>query len=66
MSPARVQVIQRGRSLRVVFSRIGQEPEVMIAANGEVAWRHAVSLIAAREELQHGDRLAIDEEEVRR
>ena len=60
MSPARIQVVTTPGGLRVVFHRVGQEPEVMIAANGEVAWRHAVSLIAAREELQHGDVLKVE------
>ncbi len=58
---ARVQVVQAGPTLRVVFLRLGEEPEVMVAKDGEVAWRHAVALIAAREELKHGDRLTVDE-----
>ena len=56
---ARVQVVSAGSQLRVIFHRVGQEPEVMLARDGEQAWAHAVSLIAAREELQHGDVLSV-------
>ena len=58
--PARIQVVQRGQTLRVVFSRIGQEPQVLIARDGEHAWAHAIGLISQHDELRHGDRLTVD------
>jgi hypothetical protein len=56
---ARVQVVKTGPVLRVIFHRLGEEPQVMIARDGEHAWQHAVALIAAREELVHGDVLTV-------
>jgi hypothetical protein len=60
--PGRVQVVQIRRGLRVVFHRIGQEPEVMIARDGEHAWQHAIAIISAKEEMRHGDVLSVREE----
>jgi hypothetical protein len=57
--PARVQVVRTGRTLRVVFSRIGQEPVVMVAKDGEHAWQHAILMISQQEELEHGDLLSV-------
>ncbi len=61
MSPARVQVVKTGNTLRVVFHRVGQEPEVLVARDGSHAWAHAIGLISAREEMLAGDRLTVDQ-----
>lgn len=46
-------------SLVVTFSRDGEEPESMIARDGERAWAHAIALITQYEELQHGDTITV-------
>jgi hypothetical protein len=57
---ARVQVVQTGpQQLRVIFHRLGEEPQVMIARDGEHAWAHAIGLISQHEELRHGDTLTV-------
>ncbi len=56
---ARVQVVKTGSTLRVIFSRLGEQPEVMIARDGEHAWAHCIALISAREEMRHGDVLTV-------
>jgi hypothetical protein len=57
--PARVQVVQTGPTLRVVFHRLGEQPEVLIARDPEHAWAHAIALISARETCVHGDTLTV-------
>ena len=54
---ARVQVVKTGPTLRVIFHRLGEQPQVLIARDPEHAWAHAIGLIAARETLEHGDSL---------
>ncbi len=61
MMAGRVQVVQTGQTLRVVFSRIGQEPQVLIARDGEYAWAHAIGLISQHDELLAGDRVFVEE-----
>ncbi len=56
---ARVQVVKTGSQLRVIFHRVGEEPEVLIARDGEHAWQHAIALISAREDMRHGDVLSV-------
>jgi hypothetical protein len=57
--PAHVQVIQTGSHLRVIFHRLGEEPQVLIARDPEHAWAHAIALISAREDMRHGDTLTV-------
>jgi hypothetical protein len=60
MATASIQVIQTGpQELRVIFHRLGQEPQVLIARDGEHAWAHAIGLITQHENLQHGDTLLV-------
>jgi hypothetical protein len=54
---ARVQVVKTGPQLRVIFHRIGEEPQVLIARDAEHAWAHAIALISQRDEMHHGDTL---------
>jgi hypothetical protein len=54
---ARVQIVKTGPQLRVVFHRVGEEPQVLIARDEEHAWAHAVALVSAREDIRHGDSL---------
>jgi hypothetical protein len=57
--PARVQVVKTGSTLRVVFHRLNEEPQVLIARDPAHAWQHCISLISAREDMQHGDVLTV-------
>jgi len=43
----------------VTFSRDGEEPEEMLASNGQRAWHNAITLIAKREWLLCGDTLTV-------
>jgi hypothetical protein len=56
---ARVQVVKTGSTLRVIFHRLGEEPEVLIARDPEHAWAHAIALISQREDMRHGDTLTV-------
>jgi hypothetical protein len=46
-------------ALVVRFSRDGEQPDEMLARDGQQAWRHAVMLIAKREWLLSGDSLTV-------
>jgi hypothetical protein len=56
---ARVQIVKTGQTLRVIFHRLGEEPQVLIARDGEHAWAHAIALISARETMMDGDALTV-------
>jgi hypothetical protein len=45
--------------LIVTFHREGEEPETMLAHDGQHARAHAIALIAECEGLQHGDTLTV-------
>ena len=55
-----IQIVQTGQTLRVIFHRIGAEPQVLIARDGEHAWRHAIGLISQHDTLKAGDRLIVE------
>jgi len=45
--------------LIVTFHREGEEPETMLARDGQHARAHAIALITECEGLQHGDTLTV-------
>jgi hypothetical protein len=57
--PARVQVVKTGSTLRVVFHRLNEEPQVLIARDPAHAWQHCIAIISARETMQDGDSLIV-------
>jgi hypothetical protein len=54
--PARTKTY---RDLLVTFYRQGEHPEVLVAANGDRAWAHAIMLISQKSELKSGDTLTV-------
>jgi hypothetical protein len=57
--PARIRVQPPGPQFRVIFSRPGQQPIVMIATDPANAWEHGIFLLSQQSELMHGDNLAV-------
>ena len=51
--------IRTDRGLRLTLSNEGETLDTQVAATGEAAVKVAILMLASRDELRHGDQLAI-------